>query len=186
MNNGNENKSGWRPSGLPTSRERTPVAHAAALNETFLSVRLAPHRSLSHVGFVILMSIVAAVSFVAGLVFFLIGAWPVVGFLGLDVMLVFWALRLNTRAARGFEEIDVSRTHIMIRQVDARGNAREFWVNPLFARLIVERDGAAAVTRLALSDRTGHCTIGSFLNESERTIFAATLTQALATARAGG
>ena len=48
---------------------------------------LTPHRSLSPKGFVILMSVIAGFNFIVGLFFYVIGAWPVVGFMGLDVAL---------------------------------------------------------------------------------------------------
>ena len=50
--------------------------------ETDFSARLTPHRSLGPRGFLILMGIISAVSFVAGMIFWLAGAWPVVGFFG--------------------------------------------------------------------------------------------------------
>jgi uncharacterized membrane protein len=37
------------------------------------------------------MGCIAAVSFAAGIGFLLIGAWPVFGFFGLDVVLIWWA-----------------------------------------------------------------------------------------------
>ena len=43
------------------------------------------------------MVAIGAVSFVAGVVFLLMGAWPVFGFFGLDVLLLYWAFRLNYR-----------------------------------------------------------------------------------------
>ena len=49
-----------------------------------------------------------AVSFVAGFVFLLIGAWPVFGFFGLDVVLIYLAFKLNYRAARLYETIDLT------------------------------------------------------------------------------
>ena len=52
---------------------------------TLFSATLTPHRSLGRTGFVILMLAVGGVSFVAGLVFLIAGAWPVFGFFGLDV-----------------------------------------------------------------------------------------------------
>ena len=61
---------------------------------------ITPHRSLSRPGFLLVMALVGGLSFVGGMFFFLLGAWPVVGFLGLDVLLVYWAFRANYRAAR--------------------------------------------------------------------------------------
>ena len=66
---------------------------------TIFSAVITPHRSLGGPGFWLLMAAVAGLSFVAGIVFLLLGAWPVFGFLGLDVLLVFWAFRANYRAA---------------------------------------------------------------------------------------
>ena len=70
------------------------------LEPTIFSAVITPHRSLGRVGFLVLMALFGGVSFVAGMVFLLIGAWPVFGFLGLDVLLVYWAFRLNYRAPR--------------------------------------------------------------------------------------
>ena len=49
------------------------------------SAVITPHRSLGRTGFLLLMLCIGAVSFVCGLLFLVIGAWPVFGFFGLDV-----------------------------------------------------------------------------------------------------
>src|SRR5215470_12384369 len=66
---------------------------------------LRPHRSLGPTGFLILMSLVATVGFAAGVTFLLIGAWPVFGFCGLEVVLLYVCFRLNYRGGRCFERI---------------------------------------------------------------------------------
>ena len=70
---------------------------------TLFSAIITPHRSLSGKGFLAVMALVGSLSFIGGMFFFLMGAWPVVGFLGLDVALVYWAFRANYRAAAAFE-----------------------------------------------------------------------------------
>ena len=72
------------------------------------SALLTPHRSLSRAGFLALMLFVIAVSFAAGLACVLIGAWPVFGFFGLDVLAIYWAFRINFRSGRASEEIRVT------------------------------------------------------------------------------
>ena len=67
------------------------------------SALLTPHHSLSHTGFVVLMVFLSVVSFGAGLAFLLMGAWPVFGFFGLDVLAVYWAFRINFRHAKATE-----------------------------------------------------------------------------------
>ncbi len=54
---------------------------------------LTPHRSLGPKGFLILMTALSVVSFIAGMAFYLSGAWPVLGFFGLDVVLVYVAFK---------------------------------------------------------------------------------------------
>ena len=58
------------------------------------------------------MALVGGFSFIGGMFFFLLGAWPVVGFLGLDVALVYWAFRANYRAAAAFEEVTVTPSEL--------------------------------------------------------------------------
>ncbi|HEX7560145.1 MAG TPA: DUF2244 domain-containing protein, partial [Usitatibacter sp.] len=64
--------------------------------------------SLGGVGFLVLMGVICAVSFVGGVVFYLIGAWPVGGFFGLDAVLIYWAFRVNYRDAAAYEEVTVT------------------------------------------------------------------------------
>ena len=56
---------------------------------------LTPHRSLSRQGFLVVMTLVVAVNLVVGALFMAIGAWPVAGFAGLDVLIIWWAFRAN-------------------------------------------------------------------------------------------
>src|SRR5680860_283168 len=48
------------------------------------SAVLTPHRSLGPKGFMVFMGLVSTVSFGTGLLFYMMGAWPVMGFMGLD------------------------------------------------------------------------------------------------------
>ena len=88
---------------------------------TLFSAIITPHRSLSRTGFLAVMALVGGLSFIGGLFFFLLGAWPVIGFLGLDVVLVYWAFRANYRAAAAFEEVTVTPSELRLRRVSHRG-----------------------------------------------------------------
>ena len=72
------------------------------------SALLTPHRSLNRTGFIVLMSLVTVISFVAGAVFWWLGAWPIFGFFGLDVLVIYWAFKVNFRTAKASEEITVT------------------------------------------------------------------------------
>src|SRR6202167_1316257 len=99
------------------------------------SALLTPPRSLNRTGFLVLMGFISTVSFAAGVAFWLMGAWPVFGFFGLDVLVIYWAFRINFRRARATEEIRVTPSELRVRRVSHRGHVVEFVLNPLWVRL---------------------------------------------------
>ena len=94
-------------------------------DEPFFQALLIPHRSLGKTGFAILMGALLFGSLVTGAFFLSRGAWPVFGFLGLDVIAVYIAFRANYRAARAREEVSVSRTSLDIRKTAPSGKESE-------------------------------------------------------------
>jgi len=168
---------------------RSPgVEHPAAddRDRPFFRAILTPHRSLGRNGFVVLMAILAGVGFGTGIVFLALGAWPVFGFLGLDVLLVYLAFRWNYLGARAFEEVQVSATEIAVRKVSHRGKVQEHRFNPFWAKLAIVRVEDENVARITLSARGTAVDIGGFLNPDDRTSFAGALQAAMAAAKAGG
>ena len=99
-----------------------------------LNAVLYPHRSLAPRGFLILMCAVAMVSFAAGVVFAYHGAWPVFGFFGLDVLVIYWAFKVNFRSAKASEEITVTQSELRVRRISHRGHVAEWVLNPLWVR----------------------------------------------------
>ena len=85
------------------------------LEPTIFSAVLTPHRSLGHAGFMVLIVVFGAVSFISGIAFLMLGAWPVFGFFGLDVALLYWAFRLNYRHAAEYEQVMVTPTVLRVR-----------------------------------------------------------------------
>ena len=155
------------------------------LEPTIFSATLTPHRSLGRVGFLILMLLFGAVSFVTGMLFLVIGAWPVFGFFGLDVLLVYLAFRANYRTARAYEEVTVTASELTVRKVNHRGLVRQWTLNPLWVRLerIVHEE--FGIERLFLVSQGRQLVIAGFLNPAEKASFAQALTSALGEARRG-
>ena len=81
------------------------------------SAVLLPHRSLGRKGFIVLMGVISVVSFLTGIAFYMKGAWPVLGFFGLDILLVYGAFRLNYRAARVYETVELSDSELKVTRV---------------------------------------------------------------------
>ena len=149
------------------------------------SALLTPHRSLNRTGFLVLMAFVCAISFAAGLAFLLMGAWPVLGFFGLDVLAIYWAFRINFRRARASEEITVTPSELRVRRVSHRGHVVEWVLNPLWVRLDQKGDAEFGIERLYLVSRGRRVSIGSFLGPDEKASFAKALLGALQAAKRG-
>lgn len=162
------------------------ITETSEADRPFFSAVLTPYRSLGPKGFLILMICFGTICFIAGLLFLSIGAWPVFGFFGLDILLLWFAFRLNFRSARAFEEVQVSRSEIAIRKVGPGKQFQEYRFNPLWVRLKVERLEEEGVVRISLTGRGQTVDIGNFLNPDDRTSFAGAMANALATAKAGG
>lgn len=151
----------------------------------FFSAVLTPHRSLGRRGFFVLMGLATAVAIWSGLRFYVLGAWPIAFFMLADVGLLYFAFRANYRAARAFEEVHVSQTEVLIRQVTANGKVREHRFNPAWARLTVTRLEDEGVTKLALSSHGHSLVLGAFLNPDDRESFADAFGNALSDAKSG-
>src|SRR6202162_1565717 len=149
------------------------------------SALLTPHRSLNRTGFVVLMAFLSVVSFAAGLAFLLMGAWPVSGFFGLDVLVIYWAFRINFRRAKASEEIRVTPSELRVRRVSHRGHVVEFVLNPLWVQLDQKIHAEYGIEKLYLLSRGRRVAIASFLGPDEKASFAKALTAALQAARRG-
>jgi uncharacterized membrane protein len=146
---------------------------------------ITPHRSLGQAGFVVLMCAVAGVSFLAGMFFLIMGAWPVFGFFGLDVLLLYWAFRINYRSANAYEVVTVTPAELRVRKVSHRGRVREWAVNPLWASLEKTTVEEFGIDRLFLVSRGKKLPVGSFLGPDEKASFAKALGNAIGDAKRG-
>ena len=149
------------------------------------SALLTPHRSLNRTGFLVLMAFLSVVSFAAGLAFLLMGAWPVFGFFGLDVLVIYWAFRINFRRAKASEEIRVTPSELRVRRVSHRGHVVEFVLNPLWVQLDQKIHAEYGIEKLYLLSKGRRVAIASFLGPDEKASFAKALTAALQAARRG-
>ena len=148
----------------------TPGEHFRAI--------LLPHRSLGRKGFIILMSVVSAVSIGTGLVFYTLGAWPVMGFCGLDILLVYGAFKLNYRAAKLHELIELTESELRLTRIYPSGLSQSWSFNPYWVRLELERFETQA-DRLSLRSHGRVLFFGNFLSDDEKSGFADALGAAL-------
>ena len=156
-----------------------------AAEPILFSALLTPHRSLNRTGFVLVMAFLSVISFAAGVLFLILGAWPVLGFFGLDILAIYVAFKINFRRARASEEIRVTPSELRVRRVSHRGHAVEFVLNPLWVKLDKVAHEEFGIEKLYLVSRGRSLSIGSFLSPDEKASFAKALLGALQAARRG-
>ncbi|WP_421725342.1 DUF2244 domain-containing protein [Bauldia sp.] len=161
--------------------ETNPPSEAS--EPPIFAARLTPHRSLSPTGFLVVMLALVSCSFTAGLAFWMMGAWPIVFFFGLDIFLIQLAFRLNYRAARASEDVTVFHDRLTVTRTAPNGRSSSFTINPYWTRLEVERHPEIGVTGVNLTSHGKRFPLASFLGPHERESFATALSSALAKAR---
>jgi len=149
----------------------------------YMDAEIKPHRSLSKLGFYWVIGFVGLFNLITGCFFVLVlKAFPIPIFLGLDVLGVFLAFRLNYSGAGQIERVQISASEVKVLH-QYGGRARTVWTSPT-AFTKVALDGAGehhARVRLHLSGRA--VIIGAALSPPERDDLAAALEAAIKKAR---
>ena len=141
-------------------------------------VVLAPNRSLGRVGFAAVMGGVVVVSVGLGTYFLLQGAWPVFGFFGLDIALLYLAFRLSYRAGRLRETIRVTADEVVVRRIAPNGRTTEWRFNPYWLRVGLD-EPVEHHSQITLASHGRSLIIGPFLAPEERTSLVRSLRDAL-------
>jgi uncharacterized membrane protein len=149
------------------------------------SAVLTPNRSLGPRGFLIFMLILGGASLATGFYFLLKGAWPVFGFCGLEVLLVYVAFRINYRDARAYEQVTITPSELTVRKVSFHGRIREWTLNPIWVRLERVVHEEFGIERLFLVSHGRKLPIAGFLGAEEKATFAHALSAALGEAKRG-
>ena len=139
---------------------------------------LYPNRSLGNTGFAVLMTAIVVVSAAVGAGFMAVGAWPVTGFLGLDVLLVYLAFRWNYRQAHRAEFIRLDRNGLTVRRVEPGGQHQEWRFEPAWLRVSMD-EPLRPDSQLTLSSHGQSLVLGAFLTVQERFEVAKALRAAL-------
>lgn len=144
-----------------------------------MDATLRPHRSFSVRAFKYMLIAVIAVNALVAVFFWVQGAFPVAGFLGLDVLALWLAFRMNYRAGRAAEYVRIAPGKVHVAAVDQKGVATHWVLNPVWAQ--VAHDGRGVLIR----ERQGQIRIGAFLSPKECESFASSLSSALSKSKRG-
>lgn len=158
---------------------------ASAAERAVFDATITPHRSLGQNGFRIVMTLICLASVVSSIPFIVLGAWPVAGFFGLDVLALFIAFHVNFRHARAFERIVVTPLEVFLRKVSHHGREAIWRSNPAWTKLERKDDEDYGLLGLSLVSRGRSVPVAAALSPQEREGFANALGAALAQARRG-
>jgi uncharacterized membrane protein len=138
-----------------------------------------PSRSFHRGLFALLAGVTLLWAIIGGTVFVLMGAWPVMGFLGLESALALGLVCLHHRwSARACEIVRIADGRLTVRRTDGMGRGMQASMNPYWAQVdLSERQG------LVLVQRDRRIPIGAYLSESEKADLAEALRKALAAYR---
>lgn len=159
--------------------ERIAAPPPLEVEALFMDAVLRPHRSLSAPAFKLMLIAVIAINLVIALVFIAQGAFPVAGFLGLDVLALWIAFRVNYRAGRAEERVRIAANQIHFERCDLKGASAHWVLNPVWAQ--VARDDRGVLIRSG----GGALRLAAFLPPDERAEFAEALSAALWRAKRG-
>lgn len=153
--------------------------------EPYFDVLLHPYRSLGRNGFIGLMIFVGLLLLIVSIPFYLMGAWPILGFAGLDILLLWWAFRRNYRDARATEQIRITQRDVSITRTCPKGRQSQVSFNPYWVRVETKEEEDRGMTALHLTSHGNRVEIGAFLHACERESLAIALKSALMAAKSG-
>lgn len=151
----------------------------------YLDLRLWPNRSLDPRHFWWAVAGVAVLFLLLGIRFLLLGAWPILPFMALDLVLLAWALRASYRSGQASERLILDDRALRIERIGPLGERRRLVLEPLAARVELETFPDSR-NRLWLRARHQRVAIGSFLSAAERVELARAVEEGLARFRSGG
>lgn len=148
----------------------------------YLDAMLRPNRSLSRSAFIVVMGVVAALNAFSALAFIQAGAVPIVGFMGLDILIVWLAFKVCFRDQTQWTRVRVTADALRVDHVNPKGEASNVELPTAFARVEL-KEPLTAHSWLTLANKSEAYVIGRFLTLDERKSLADAIQDALFRAR---
>lgn len=116
---------------------------------------------------------------IPAVIFALLGAWPVLGFVGVEVAMVLFMVALHRRwSAAAVEHLCLTEGRLLITAADGRGGRRQVELDPYWTQLEL-REAAGLGATLWLACRGRAVEVGRLLAEPEKRDLAVALSAAL-------
>ena len=147
-------------------------------NKILFDAVLRPNRSLGNKGLLLVLGLATLLCGLGGALFFLAGAWPVTGFLGIDLALLFFALRLSHRSGFLTETVQLRPAILKVSRFSPSGRQMAWSFQPHWLKVEFNHEKKRD-SQVILSSKGERLNIGSFLSSKERAELAVALRTAL-------
>lgn len=148
------------------------------INGILLEAYLSPSVAIKFSAVRWILSLFGCVCVLVGVTFVLIGAQPVLGFMGIEIILLPAVYRFCVRNSRMAEQIILSGRSLLFRRIDRYGNVSITNLEPLWLRVKIGR--AKGIFRhIILASKGKTYNVGVFLTPEEKVVLLNTLQRAL-------
>ena len=154
------------------------VSNLRSTESIIFSASLTPNRSLSRFGFWVLFITVSFSASVVGISFMQMGAWPVLGFCGLEMLVLFIAFRANYISGQKSEEVKLTENLLEVRKISPLGHVLRWRFEPTWLQITID-EPLKHDSKLQLASHGRSLEIGAFLTPEERLQLAYALRSAL-------
>lgn len=106
--------------------------------------------------------------FTVGTTFWILGAWPVMGFCGLELVLLYAAFQVNFHSGRAYERLLLNDDGLEVSRMRPDGAVSRVWrLQPAWLHIDID-DPPEHDSQLTLSSHGRRMVVGSFLTPDER------------------
>jgi uncharacterized membrane protein len=145
---------------------------------------LYPHRSLDKRQFKYLMMFIIFACSGLALYFYSKGAWPVMGFFGLEILAVYAMFHFNFKAANHYEAVRLYRRKLVVEDV-VNGKIKRWEFDPAWVDISMRQPESGRNNgALNILSRGKGVSIGEFLSDYERVEFKSRLVDAIGSLKA--
>ncbi|MBV8912589.1 MAG: DUF2244 domain-containing protein [Acetobacteraceae bacterium] len=154
------------------------MSTADAEGRTSFEALIVPHRSLSRAGLRWVVASLLVLSLVISIALWWLGAWPVIGFIGLEALLAIWLVHRNATGAKASELLLLSDSGLLVVRTDPSGRRSERRLDGCWLRARLEEQPGRPLA-LMLQNRGERLEVGAALGEIEKRQLAAALQEAI-------
>jgi len=133
----------------------------------YLDIKVYPNQSLTYKGLFFLMLFITIPASYIGISFYFMGAWPVLGFMGLEIILIYIAFKILFKRSESYEHILLDKTKLKIFYNNKNKTLKKIELEPTWLQVKIE-DIYKNKDVLTLSSHGNKIVLGNFLVPEER------------------